>query len=78
MKRLFKHALLLIAISTSIIACRDSKTEADDVDDVTTAESAEVKVKNEGEKVKIKTEEKKIKIKIDDDGEVKKKVKIDD
>ncbi|QED37317.1 hypothetical protein FK178_06125 [Antarcticibacterium arcticum] len=78
MKRFFKTGLLLMAISISVIACRETN-EADDVnnDDLRTEAGAEVKVSEDGSKVKIKTDDKKVKIKTDDDGEYKEKVKID-
>lgn len=78
MKHFFKTAVFLLAISISVIACRDNNN-ADDLDDndIRTEEGADVKVSDDGSKVKIKTEDKKVKIKSDDDGEYKKKVKVD-
>lgn len=62
-----------MAISISLVACRDAEA-ADDVDDL---DQAEIISNEDGSKVKIKTKNSKIKIKTDDDGDVKKKVKID-
>lgn len=73
MKKFFKTGILLMAISISLVACRDTDT-ADDVDDLS---RAEINSNEDGSKVKIKTDDTKIKIKTDDDGNVKKKVKID-
>lgn len=61
-----------MAISISLVACRDADA-ADDVDDLST----EINMNEDGSKVKIKTDDSKVKIKTDDDGNVKKKVKID-
>lgn len=61
-----------MAISVSLVACRDAETE--DADDLS---QAEIISNEDGSKVKIKTEDSKIKIKTDDDGNVKKKIKID-
>lgn len=62
-----------MAISVSLVACRDAEA-ADDMDDLN---QAEINSNEDGSKVKIKTENTKVKIKTDDDGSVKKKVKID-
>lgn len=73
MKKFFKTGILLMAISVSLVACRDAEA-ADDVDDL---EQAEIISGENNSKVKIKTDDTKIKVKTDDDGNVKKKVKID-
>ena len=80
MKRFFRTALLLLAISTSVIACRDSKEkeEVDDVTELSNDPDAKVKVSEDGDELKIKTDEKKIKVEVNEDGSVEKKVKIDD
>lgn len=59
-----------MAISISLVACRDADA-TDDVDDLST----EINANEEGSKVKIKTDDSKIKIKTDDEGNVEKKVK---
>ncbi len=78
MKKFFKTGLLLMAISISVVACRETN-DADDMDhdDMRTEAGADINVSEDGSKVKIKTDDKKVKIKTDDDGEYKKKVKID-
>lgn len=75
MKRFFSSLLLVAFISISLVSCREN--ENNDADDLNTENGAEIKVKNDGDKIKIKTDDKKIKIKTDDDGNVTKKVKID-
>lgn len=62
MKNFFKTTLFLFAISIAVVSCRDAEAH-DDVDTEST-----VKYKDGDTKVKIKT---------DEDGEVTKKVKID-
>ena len=76
MKKFFKTGLLLMAISISVVACRETN-DADDMDDMHTEAGADIKVSEDGSKVKIKTDDSKEKIKTDDDGEYKKKVKVD-
>ncbi len=73
MKKFFTTGILFMAISISLVACRDADA-ADDADDLS---RAEMQSNEDGSKVKIKTDDTKIKIKTDDDGDVKKKVKID-
>lgn len=75
MKHFFKTGLLLMAISISLVACRDTNT-ADD-DDLRAEYGTDVNINEDGSKIKIKTDDTKIKVKTDDDGNVKKKVKID-
>lgn len=78
MKRFFKTGLLLMALSISVIACRETN-DTDDINDdnLRTEAGADIKVSEDGSKVKIKSDDKKVKIKTDDDGEYKEKVKID-
>ncbi|HSP11059.1 MAG TPA: hypothetical protein VLO29_00915 [Salegentibacter sp.] len=75
MKHMFKTGLLLLAITLSLVSCREQEEEKTEMEQLMEEEGAEVKVKDD--KVKIKTDDKKVKIKTDDDGDVKKKVKID-
>jgi len=75
MKKFFKTGLLLMAISISVVACRE--TNDNEVDDIRAEAGADIKVSEDGSKVKIKTDDKKVKIKTDDDGNYKEKVKID-
>lgn len=72
MKRFFKSALMLMAISIMLVSCRDTDKAKNDGDEINT------ELMNEGDKVKIKTDDKKVKIKVEEDGDIKKKVKIDD
>lgn len=64
-----------MAISISLVACRETTT-ADD-DDLRTEAGADIDINEDGSKVKIKTEDSKVKIKTDDDGNVTRKVKTD-
>jgi hypothetical protein len=73
MMKYFKTGIFFIAISISLVSCRETEA-TDDVDDLS---RAEMNSNEDGSKVKIKTDDSKIKIKTDDDGNVKKKVKID-
>ncbi|CAN5303013.1 hypothetical protein BH23BAC2_BH23BAC2_08430 [soil metagenome] len=73
MTKFFKTGLLLAAISLSLVSCRETTTATDD--DLRT--EADINVSEDGSKVKIKTDDKKVKIKTDDEGNVTKKVKID-
>ncbi len=75
MTRFFKTGLLLMAISISLVACRENNTATDD--DLRTEAGADINISEDGSKVKIKTDDSKVKIKTDDDGEVKKKVKTE-
>lgn len=75
MTKFFKTGLLLMALSISLVACRDTDTVDDD--DIRTETAADVKVNEDGSKVKIKTDDTKIKIETDDEGNVTKKVKTD-
>ena len=75
MKHLFKTGLLFMALTLSLVSCREQEEEKSEIEELMEEEDAKVKVKDE--KIKVKTDDKKIKIKTDDDGEVKKKVKID-
>jgi len=72
MKRFFKSVLFLMTISIMLVSCRDTDKAKDEGDDINT------ELRNEGDKVKIKTDDKKVKIKVEEDGSIKKKVKIDD
>lgn len=76
MIKFFKTGLLLLAISISLVACRETNA-SDDADDLNVEAGTDIKVNDDGSKVKIKTDDQKIKIKTDDDGDVKKKVKTD-
>lgn len=76
MKHLFKTGILLMAITLSLVSCREQKEEKSEMEQLMEEEDAKVKIKDD--KVKVKTDDKKIKIKTDDDGEVTKKVKTDD
>ena len=73
MKRFFKSALFLMAIGIMLVSCRETNESSEDEDTMST----EMKVKEEGGKIKIKTDDEKIKIKVDEDGDVTKKLKID-
>ena len=75
MTKFFKTGLLLMAMSISLVACRETTTETDD--DLRTETNADIDVNDDGSKVKIKTDDSKVKIKTDEDGTVTKKVKID-
>lgn len=79
MKRFFKTGLLLMALSISLVACRETNDadDMDDMDDMHTEAGADIKVSEDGSKVKIKTDDSKVKIKTDEDGDYKKKVKVD-
>lgn len=74
MKHLFKTGLLLMALTLSLVSCREQE-EKSEMEELMEEEGAEIKVKDD--KIKVKTDDKKIKIKTDDDGDVTKKVKID-
>lgn len=74
MKHLFKTGLLLMALTLSLVSCREQE-EKSEIDQLMEEEGAKVKIKDD--KVKVKTDDEKIKIKTDDDGDVKKTVKID-
>ncbi|HSP39930.1 MAG TPA: hypothetical protein VLN46_00755 [Gillisia sp.] len=76
MTRFIKTGLLLMAMSISLVACRETNTTDDD--DLRTETGADINVNEDGSKVKIKTDDSKVKIKTDDDGNVTKKVKTDD
>ncbi|MBO2545540.1 MULTISPECIES: hypothetical protein [Salegentibacter] len=73
MKIALKSILLILALSLTVVSCREEE-EKSEIEQLAEEEDAKVKVKDD--KVKVKTDDKKIKIK-EDDGEVKKKVKID-
>ena len=75
MTKFLKTALLLLAISIFLVACRETAT--DNGDDLNTEAGADINVSEDCSKVKIKTEDSKVKIKTDDDGNVTKKVKTD-
>lgn len=75
MTKFFKTGLLLMAISISLVACRETTTTNDD--DLRTEAGTDINVSEDGSKVKIKTDDSKVKIKTDDDGNVTKKVKTD-
>lgn len=72
MRNFFKTGLLLMAISISLISCRDAEVNDDDVSTEYGVDGTEA-----GTKVKIKTDDAKIKVKTDDEGNTTKKVKID-
>lgn len=76
MKHLFKIGILFMAITLSLVSCRDQEEDKSDIEQLMEEDDAKVKIKDD--KIKVKTDDEKIKIKTDDDGEVKKKVKIDD
>jgi hypothetical protein len=76
MTKFFKTGLLLMAMTISLVSCRETNT-ADD-DDLRTEAGADINISEDGSKVKIKTDDSKVKIKTDDDGNVTKKVKTDD
>lgn len=73
MMKYIKIGILFFAISISLVSCRETEA-TDDADDLS---RAEINSNEDGSKVVIKTEDSKVKIKTDDDGNVKKKVKID-
>lgn len=75
MKKFLSTGLLLMALTVSIVSCREQNDENSEVEELMKEPGAEVKVTDD--KIKVKTDDKKIKIKVDDDGDVKKKVKID-
>ncbi len=76
MMNFFKTGILLMAISISLVACRETNDANDD--DLRTEAGADINVSEDGSKVKIKTDDSKVKIKTDDEGNVTKKVKTDD
>lgn len=71
MTKFFKTGLLVMAMSISLVSCRETNTATDD--DLRT--NADININEDGSKVKIKTDDKKVKIKTDDDGNTTKKVK---
>lgn len=71
----FKTGILLMAISISLVACRETNDANDD--DLRTEAGADINVNEDGSKVKIKTDDSKVKIKTDEDGNVTKKVKTE-
>ncbi|APS40016.1 hypothetical protein [Salegentibacter sp. T436] len=73
MKIALKSILLILALSLSVVSCREEE-EKSEIEQLAEEEGAKVKIKDD--KVKVKTDDKKIKIK-EDDGEIKKKVKVD-
>lgn len=75
MTKFFRTGLLLMAMTISLVACRDTDTVEDD--EIRTEADADVNVNEDGSKVKIKTDDTKIKIETDDEGNVTKKVKTD-
>ncbi len=76
MRHLFKTGLLFMALSLTLVSCREQEEEKSEMEQLMEEDDAKVKVKDD--KIKVKTDDKKIKIKTDDDGDVTKKVKIDD
>lgn len=74
MKKFFSIGLLAMALTFSITSCREENRKSD-VEELMDEPGAEVKIKDD--KIKVKTDDKKIKVKIDKDGDVKKKVKVD-
>ena len=66
MMKLLKMGIFLLAMSISMVGCRESEP----TDDLS---NTEINSNEDGSKVKIKTDETKIKIKTDDYGDVKKK-----
>ena len=75
MTKFLKTGLLLMAMSISLVACRETNTTDDD--DLRTETGADININEDGSKVKIKTDDSKVKIKTDEEGNVTKKVKTD-
>ncbi len=75
MTKFFKTGLLLMAMSISLVACRETNTTADD--ELGTQSGTDININEDGSKVKIKTDDSKVKIKTDDEGNVTKKVKTE-